>query len=148
MFIGIQKETHAGAFVIAKEKREMEQEKPHKRTLGGRPSKAIKRNKPLTVKCTTIEKIIISGKAKKMNQTVSEYLRTLGLSGKSVMAIKTVPREVLALCGALNHVGALLNQIAKKRNSNDELNALERADLTLLQLKIKEVVEVIKTGIK
>ncbi len=53
------------------------------------------------------------------------------------MAIKAVPKEALALCRALNHAGALLNQIAKKRNSNDELDALERADLALLQLKIK-----------
>ncbi|MGN6213657.1 plasmid mobilization protein [Parafilimonas sp.] len=147
MSIGFRKKLMLAHSLIIKEKGEMEG-KAHKRMLGGRPSKAIKRNKPLTVKCTTIEKAIISGKAKKMNQSVSEYLRTLGLNGKSVMAIKTIPKEILALCGALNHVGALLNQIAKRRNSNDELNALERADLALLQLKIKEVVEVIKTGIK
>ena len=49
------------------------------------------------------------------------------------MLVKTIPKEVLMLSGALNHVGALLNQVAKKRNSNDELNALERADLKLLE---------------
>ena len=64
------------------------------------------------------------------------------------MVVKTIPNEILALCGALNHVGGLLNQIAKKRNSNDELNAFERADLTLLQQKIKEILQAIKTGVK
>jgi hypothetical protein len=42
----------------------------------------------------------------------------------------------------------LLNQIAKKRNSNEELNAFERADLKILEGKIKELLEVIKTGMK
>jgi hypothetical protein len=126
----------------------MEQEKKHNHNKGGRPSKIIKRNKPLTVKCTTTEKSVIIDKAKKANQTCSEYLRTLGLSGNIVMVVKTIPNEILALCGALNHVGGLLNQIAKKRNSNDELNAFERADLTILQQRIKEILEAIKTGMK
>jgi hypothetical protein len=126
----------------------MEQEEKYKKGKGGRPSKTIKRNKPLTVKCTSIEKAVISNKAKKVNQTISEYLRELGLNGNSVIIIKTIPKEVLALCGALNHVGGLLNQVAKKRNSNDELNALERADLKLLERGVKEIVEAIKTNMK
>jgi hypothetical protein len=126
----------------------MEQEKIYKSNKGGRPSKAIKRNKPLTVKCTSIERAIIVSKAKKVNQTVSEYLRTLGLSCNPVMVVKAIPKEVLALCGALNHVGASLNQVAKKRNSNDELSAFERADLKLLVGKIKEILKVIKTCVK
>ncbi len=40
-----------------------------------------------------------------------------------------IPREVLQAIGDLNHMAANLNQIAKKRNSFDELNALERAEL-------------------
>ena len=126
----------------------MDQENTNKNNKGGRPSKAIKRNKPLTVKCTAIERAIIVSKAKKVNQTVSEYLRTLGLSCNPVMIVKAIPKEVLALCGALNHLDGLLNQVAKKRNSNDELNALERADLKLLEMRIKEIVEAIKISIK
>jgi hypothetical protein len=38
--------------------------------------------------------------------------------------------------------------VAKKRNSNDELNALERADLKLLETRIKEIVDAIKISIK
>lgn len=126
----------------------MEQEKKYTGNKGGRPTKAVKRNKPLTVKCTIIEQKIIAGKAKKSNLTISEYLRELGLNGNIVMLIKTIPKEVLALTAALNHIGGLLNQIAKKRNSNEELNALERADLKILEGKVKELLETIKTGMK
>jgi hypothetical protein len=126
----------------------MEQEIIHKNSKGGRPPKALKRKKALTVKCTVLEQILIASKAKQAGSTVSEYLRTLGLNGNPVMLVKTIPKEVLMLCGALNHVGALLNQVAKKRNSNDELNALERADLKVLEGKIKEILEVINTGVK
>jgi hypothetical protein len=126
----------------------MDQEKKFKRNKGGRPAKAVKRNKALTVKCTLVEQKVIVHKAKKVNLTTSEYLRKLGLAGKIVMQVKQVPKEVLALTGALNHVGSLLNQIAKKRNSNDELNALERSDLTVLKGKVTEALQLIKTGIK
>jgi hypothetical protein len=50
-------ETHADAFVhIEEEDRKWGRKKVIKKAKGGRPTKAIKRNKPLTVKCTTIEK--------------------------------------------------------------------------------------------
>jgi hypothetical protein len=103
------KKAHADAFVNEEERQEMEKERIHKALKGGRPSKTIKRNKPLTVKCTTIEKAIIISRAKKVNQTISEYLRTSGVNGNPAMLVKTIPKEVLALCGALNHVGGLLN---------------------------------------
>lgn len=126
----------------------MEQEEKYRRNKGGRPAKAVKRNKPLTVKCTILEQKVIAVKAKKAGLTTSQYLRELGLNGNIVMRIKTLPKETLALTAALNHVGGLLNQIAKKRNSNEELNALERADLKVLEGKVKEILETIKTGMK
>ena len=127
---------------------EMQQEKVQKNSKGGRPVKAIKRNIALTVKCTAIEKITICSKARTARVTVSEYLRTLGLSGNPVMLLKTIPAEILKFSAALNHVGALLNQVAKKRNSNDELNAFERADLKLLQAQVREILKTIKTGLR
>lgn len=126
----------------------MEQENTRITNKGGRPQKVIKRNIALTVKCSIAEKIIICNKAKAAHTTVSEYLRTIGISGNPVMLIKTIPADVLKFSAALNHVGALLNQVAKKRNSNDELNAFERADLKLLLLQIKEILETIKNGVK
>ena len=93
-----------------------------------------------------LEQKVIAIKAKKAGLTTSQYLRKLGLNGNIVMRIKTLPKEILALTAALNHVGGLLNQIARKRNSNEELNALERADLKVLEGKIKEILETIKQG--
>ena len=126
----------------------MEEAKKNIRNKGGRPVKAVKRSKPLTVKCTVIEQKIIAGKAKRANLTISEYLRELGLNGNIVMFVKAIPKEILALTGALNHIGGLLNQLAKKRNSNEELNALERADLKVLEGKTREILEAIKAGIR
>ena len=126
----------------------MQQENTLIRNKGGRPKKAIKRNIALTVKCSVQEKIIISDQAKMARKTISEYLRTIGLSGNPVMHVKAISPDALKFCGALNHVGALLNQVAKKRNSTDELDAFERADLKLLLLQIKEILETIKTGLR
>ncbi len=149
-FSRIQEDPHPpeGGFEKRKPRKIMEQQKKQSRSKGGRPAKTVKRNKPLTVKCTLVEQKIIVGNARKANLTTSEYLRKLGLSGKVVMLVKTLPKEVLALTGALNHVGALLNQIAKKRNSYDELNALERADLKVLEGKVQEVIVSIKTQVR
>ena len=104
---------------------------------GGRPTKAIKKDQLLGVKCSLLERTVIEVKAKESNVSVSEYLRKLGLSGKIDMKIKMVSKEILQFKGTLNHLAANLNQVAKKRNMNDELNALERAKLDQLSREIK-----------
>ena len=106
---------------------------------GGRPTKAIKKDQLLGVKCSLIERKVIENKAKESNSSVSEYLRKLGLSGKIDMKIKTLSKDILQFKGTLNHLAANLNQIAKKRNMNDELNALERAGLDQLSREIKQL---------
>ena len=68
-------------------------------------------------------------------------MRVTGLSGKIDMNKKIVPREVLQGIADLNHMAANLNQIAKKRNSFDELNALERAELQSAVEQIKQFVK-------
>ncbi len=115
---------------------------------GGRPVKAIKRKITLTIKCTSEEEMYIKAQAKQGGITVSEYLRTLGVSGKVVMEIRTIDPQVLKLTAAINHDGALLNQIAKKRNSNDELNAFQRAELIMLTGRLKMIVSEIEKGLK
>ena len=57
---------------------------------GGRPVKAVKRKVTLTIKCTTEEETLIKANAKQGRITVSEYLRTLGVTGKIVTQIKTI----------------------------------------------------------
>ena len=106
---------------------------------GGRPKKAIRKDQQLAVMCNIVERKVIESKAKECNVSVSEYLRNLGLSGKVDMKIKTVPKDILQFKGTLNHIAANLNQVAKKRNMNDELNALERASLEHQSKEIKQL---------
>jgi hypothetical protein len=51
------------------------------------------------VKCTNVEKTVITSKSKKVCGTASEYLRTLGIKGQVDMKIKTLPKEVLEFIG-------------------------------------------------
>src|SRR5579859_17934 len=92
---------------------------------GGRPKAKLKRSCHLTVMCTIMEKKIIQMNARKAATNVSVFLRTLGLNER--VKVKTLPKEVLQLTGTLNHVAANLNQIARKRNGIDELDAMDRA---------------------
>jgi hypothetical protein len=112
-------------------------EKP-KNNKGGRPPKEVKRLRTLSVKCSFFEGMQIENKAKQVGLSVSEYLREMGLKG----AVKF--REVLQLTGTLNHIAANLNQIAKKRNSFDELSVLERARLNQQSTSLQQIVTDIK----
>ena len=111
---------------------------------GGRPKKAIKKDQLLAIKCTLPERKIIEEKAKNTGLTVSEYLRQNGLNGKIDSPKNVIPKEVLQLTGTLNHLAANLNQIAKKRNGFDELNAMERALLELESRDLKNLAVTIK----
>ena len=109
------------------------------RNKGGRPKKPIKQREFIGVKCSLVEKIVLRQKAKNVGLSLSEYLRETGLNGQAVSHIKAFPKELLQFTGTLNHLAANLNQIAKKRNQMDELNALERADLNVLSLQVKQL---------
>jgi hypothetical protein len=119
----------------------MEVGKLYSKHKGGRPAKAVKRNKTIGVRCSSIERCLIESKAKSAGLTRSEYLRIIGLNGKVDMRRKVFPKEVLQGIANLNHLAANLNQIAKKRNGVDELNALERAALQHVVLQIKQFVK-------
>lgn len=122
----------------------MEQIKTLTKNKGGRPKKPVKKDQLLGVKCSQDERKMIEEKASLVNLSVSEYLREMGLTGKIDRYEKHIPGEVLQLTGTLNHMAANLNQIAKKRNSNDELNMLERAQLMSLSDFVKTVAKDIK----
>ena len=119
----------------------MEEAKGFTKNKGGRPEKVVKRDKLLGVKCTTVEAFLIKAKAEKVQLTVSEYLREQGLTGKIDMHRKVFPKEVLQAIASLGHLAANLNQIAKKRNSSDELNALERAELQYAVLQFRQFIK-------
>ena len=112
---------------------------------GGRPKKAVTKNQQLAVMCTLIERKLIEEKAQTANMSKSEYLRTIGLSGKIDIRIKVLPKEVLFFTATLNHMAANMNQIAHKRNCNYELNAIERAELNVLSQQVKQLVIDIKS---
>lgn len=115
------------------------------RNKGGRPKKMVKKDQLLAVKCSLYERRVIEAKAKSATLSVSEYMREIGLSGKISYRNKVFPKEMLHLTGMLNHLAANLNQIAKKRNSNDELSPLERAGLKVQSSQLTELAVTIKT---
>ena len=112
---------------------------------GGRPKKAVTKNQQLAVMCTLSERKLIEEKAGTANMSKSEYLRTIGLSGKIDIKIKALPKEVLFFKATINPLAANMKQIAHKRNCNDELNAIERAELNLLSQQVKQLVSDIKS---
>ena len=109
------------------------------RNKGGWPKKNIKQDAFIGVKCSLVEKTVLRQKAKAVGLSLSEFLREAGLKGQSVSKIKALPKEVLLFTGTLNHLAANLNQVAKKRNRMDVLNALERADLNELSMQVKQL---------
>ena len=123
----------------------MEEQRTTTKNKGGRPKKAVKKDQILAVKCSLFERRAIKARAKSVNLSISEYLREMALTGKIDIHDKALPKEVLAMSGTLNHMAANLNQIAKKRNSGEELNALERATLKVLSGELKDRATQIKT---
>jgi hypothetical protein len=116
---------------------------------GGRPTKAVKKNRTVTLKCSGYERMIIQAKAKKSNCSVSEYLRELAIKWKIDNQVKTLPREVLDLTGMLNHAVANLNQITRKINSIPEkLSIIDLVELRKLMLELKELATRIKAYLK
>lgn len=109
------------------------------RKRGGRPKQAVCRDQQLAVMCTHAERKIIEDKAKATGISNSEFLRTLGLKGQVDRKIKVLPKEILLFTATLNHLAANINQVAKKRNNLDELNAIERAELNHLSGQIKQL---------
>lgn len=122
----------------------MDQLKAYNKSKGGRPRKAVKRDQLLGIKCTLIERRAIEVRAKSLQLSVSEYLRKMGLTGKIDRSERALPKEVLQFTGTLNHLAANMNQVARKRNRNDELNAIDRATLQYEVAAIRQLAKDIK----
>jgi hypothetical protein len=120
-----------------------------KSSKGGRPTKEVKRNQLLGVKCTTQEKETIERKAKEVALSVSEYLREGGLSSSAtVRKQKPLPKEVLLFTATLNHLAANINQIAYKRNRGDSFTPGDKVVLFGLVVEIKSLSASIKSYLK
>jgi hypothetical protein len=119
-----------------------------RKNKGGRPKKVIKQDCFIGVKCSSIEKETLKQKAETAGLSLSEFLRETALRGQLVRQIKALPEEVLQLTGIINHIAANINQIAKKCNRNDELNAGERKELQTLPDLLKQLAFSIKNYLK
>jgi SAM-dependent MidA family methyltransferase len=108
---------------------------------GGRPKKAIRKNRTITVKCSSLDKLMIRVNAQTAKMTVSEFLRELGLNRKIDSHIKELPKEVLEMRNRLNQIAANLNQVAKKKNMGEPFNALERAEAAEVCLQVKQTAQ-------
>lgn len=111
---------------------------------GGRPKKGLKKECRVSVRCSFVQRKAIQAKARSVNFSVSECLLTMGLTGKIDSKEKALPKEILKFIGTLNHLAANLNQIAKKRNGIEPLNAFERADLLVQSNDLKQLSLTIK----
>lgn len=126
----------------------MEQSKNSTRNKGGRPKKGTKKDHLLTVKCSKEERDQIEDRARSLNVSVSQFMRQMALTGRIDIRNIAFPKEVLQFTGSINHIAANLNQIAKKRNGIEELNALERAELQIRSRELKRLTEDIKSYLK
>ena len=126
----------------------MKQKRTFIKNKGGRPKKPIKKECRVSVRCTVIERKALQGYAKIANLSVSEYLLQIGLTGKVDRREKVLPKEVLQFTGKINHVAGNLNQIAKKRNGIEPLNAFDRAELKVQSNDLKHLSEAIKLYLK
>jgi hypothetical protein len=126
----------------------MEQQEKSTKNKGGRPRKAIKKDKLIPVKCSSYERRVIVAKAKSAQVSTSEYMREIALTGKIDRREKALPPEVLQLTAMLNHIAANLNQIAKKRNGIEELNAMERGNLKIQSAELKQLAVNIKSHLQ
>ena len=133
---------------VKPESKDVDKNKDHIKRKGGRPRKAVKKDQLLGVRCTKKDRFIIESKAKGVDLSVSEYLLTIGLTGKIDRLAKVLPKEVLQLTGTLNHLAANMNQVAKKRNGHEELTGRERTNLWIDAEAIKELAQEIKTYLK
>lgn len=78
--------------------------------------------------CSKVQEKYIRSCAKKSGKPVSVYLREVAVQGLRTRDSPLSP-EVLAFQGELCQVAGLLEVIARKRLDEEELNALERAEL-------------------
>ncbi|MBO9199533.1 MULTISPECIES: plasmid mobilization protein [Niastella] len=126
----------------------MEQVKKQTKNKGGRHKKAVKKDRLISVKCSSYERSVIVGKAKIAKVSTSEFMREVAMTGKIDRREKALAPEVLQLTAMLNHIAANLNQIAKKRNGFEELTVLERANLKVQSAELKQLATKIKSHLQ
>jgi hypothetical protein len=112
---------------------------PGTKNKGGRPPVAIKKNKVISVKCTSANKMTIKGKARAAQTTASEFLLQLGLDGKIDRSKMTLPADANKLISLLNNIANNINQIATRLNSTGQLSAYWKDQLEFHSAELKKI---------
>jgi len=112
----------------------------------GRPTVEHKRDILLSVMVNEHERNCIAERAILANRCISVYLRQMGLTG--AIHVKEFNKDLLKFLAVLSNTASLLNQIAKKRNSFQDLDALERATLNVLAKDLAKLTEEIRETLK
>ena len=107
-------------------------------------SKTHLKSTHIVLRCTPTEKRYIMIRAREAGLSVSVFLRDMGLKD-SPEKRKTLPPEVLASIGVLSGIIGNLEIIARKRLDNEDLDALERADLKFRAAELKMMITEIKS---
>lgn len=123
----------------------MEKQEKREKNKGGRRPVENKMDQLIPVKCTAEQREEIQVRAAKAGMTVSEYLREIGTKGRIEKRLIVFPKEVLQLTGNLNHLAANLNQIAKRRNSFEQLSSEELLTLRRQSEEVKDLATLIKS---
>jgi hypothetical protein len=108
----------------------------------GRPKKDLKMDVLLHLKCSSIQAEEIRRKATLYHLPISVYLRECALKNK--VQIRSLPTEVLAFQTRNNQICALLNQLAFKKNRNEQLTAIERAEISSVVEELHQMVQTIR----
>ena len=106
--------------------------------------RADRKNLKISVWCTPAEKRFMEVRARKAKLSASEFLRELGLK-ESLRRQKILPAEVLAFLGQLHQAIACLQIISRKRLNEEDLNAIDRAELKATAGQLEKLIKEIKT---
>lgn len=107
----------------------MEENFSNNNKKSGRPKKDMNLEKPVSVRYTYLQKIILESRASECEMDLSEYIRNISLNGKVEVFKKNIPKEVLGLVGSLYHIQANVNQLSKRNNRGDFLTEADNNNL-------------------
>jgi hypothetical protein len=93
--------------------------------------------------CTAIERTYILSRARQSGLSLSAFMRRIALQG-FIEKDKALPSEVLAFMGQLQHMSGQLEVISRKRLDDEDLNAIDRAELAAVKATIEGLVKQIK----
>ena len=121
---------------------EYKMEKETNISKSNRPKKLVLKNRILSLKCSNNEEEEIRRKAALYQLPISVFLRECALKNK--VQIRTLPSQVVLLQTRINQICSLVNQLARKKNRNEQLTVIERSELSSIVEELHEMVITIR----